>query len=557
MLKRMTSGIGAVALVASCGVSSGPEDAPLCTDDSPATGGVVINEFMTANALSLFDEDENSFDWVELYNTTGSDISLCGWRLTMSLDDVEGTEIIHESTVPAGGHVVLFLNLDEPPGASRIQLALPDEGGELGLIAPDGTFSDRLIYGEQAVDFSAARQVDGGETWAIAWHISPGEPNSDDPAVDHQESPSAPPEMVPAAGDLSEILLGYDQIPAIGLEIDEAGIEALRQFPRQYVPGSIIYEGRTYGPVGVRLKGVNSFQPIDAKPSFRINVDEYAKRAEFFGKANLTFNNMDDDPSMMHERLAYRVAREMGPASRANHVMLTLNGELYGLYTQVEAIKRRLVARWFDDDSGSLYEATDVDFREELIETFEHESGTDDRSVLFNAAAALENPDADAAIAAASEFIDIESFWQYWALCAIVAQYDAFPYSLPGDDFFIYIDPATGKITFLPWGMDETFLSAEFPITMINSVLAERCLDSPACYQGLVDRVWDALDLMEAIDLARERNRVEAQIASLVSMDKRKPYDDATIAEYQLQLRYFIEGRRQHLSMQLPPRSSQ
>lgn len=551
-------GIAAAVLAASCGNGSGSDPgATPCAGDSPATSGLVINELMAANTLTLRDASGNSFDWIELHNTTGADISLCGWRLTTRLDDPEGFRIDNKMVVPAGGQLLLlFTGDEEPPGAGRVPLVLAREGGELALLAPDGTFADRLIFGAQAVDLSAAREPDGGADWMISWHVSPGAPNSSEaPETPVAEDVSAPPEMVPAAGDISEVIMGFDELPEIELRIDDEGIAALERQPYQYVPGSIVYDGREYGPVGIRLKGQNSFQPIHAKPSFRVNVDEFIGGASFYGLDDLTLNNMDDDPSMMHERLAYLVARQMGPASRANHALVTLNGTYYGLYVNVETVKWHMIARWFDDPTGPLYEGTDVDFRAELIDLFEHESGTDDRSVLFSLAAALEHPDPDAALAGAAEYVNMESFWQYWALCAIVAQFDAFPYSLPGDDYFIYIDPTTAKVNFVPWGMDETFLSADFDVSKISSVLAEHCLASDSCYQGLVDRLWGALDMLDEIDLATERARVEFQITPYVDMDPRRPYDDATVTEYQTQLRYFIEGRRATLSMQLPPPS--
>jgi hypothetical protein len=457
--------------------------------------------------------------------------------------------------VPARGHLVLSLTTVAPPSADRVPLELFAGGGELELLAPDGSPSDRLVFGSQAVDFSAARQPDGGETWAIVWNVTPGEANSAEPPATHAEDPSAPPEMVPAAGDLSDLILGYRELPRFNLLIDDDGIAALEQRPYEYVPGSIVYEGREYGPIGIRLKGQNSFRPIGEKPSFRLNIDEYVGRAKFFDLANVTINNMHEDFSMMHERLAYLVARMMGPASRASHAQVELNGEHYGLYTHVETVKRRMIRRWYGDDEGTLYEATDVDFTSDLIDSYEHEMGPDDRELLFDLAAALTNSDADAAIAEASAYVDMESFWQYWALCAVIGQFDGFPYSLPGDDYFIYIDSNSGKISFLPWGMDETFYSSSFPVDQINSVLAERCAASPGCFQEFVDRVWVALDMIEEIDLATERRRVAAEIAPHVSMDTRKAYDDATVIEYQTQQGYFIEGRRAALSAQLPPPS--
>src|SRR5262245_44694014 len=152
-------------------------------------------------------------------------------------------------------------------------------------------------------------------------------------------------------------------MPELELRFTDAAAASLESHPRIYVQAELVYDGRVYGPVGLRLKGNNSFLPLSKKASFRVNVDEFSAGAKFFGLDDLTFNNMSSDRSMLRERLAYRVARDAGvPASRANHALISVNGEFYGLYTNVETVKWRLVGRWFADASGSLWEGVVADF---------------------------------------------------------------------------------------------------------------------------------------------------------------------------------------------------
>jgi hypothetical protein len=354
----------------------------------------------------------------------------------------------------------------------------------------------------------------------------------------------------------SEAFLGYDVMPEVELRLDDDAIAALERAPRIYVEGTILYQGGEYGPVGVRLKGQNSFLPIGEKPSLKVNVNEYIPDATFWGLKDLTFNNMRSDPSMMHERLAYLVAREAGlPAPRCNHLLLTINGQPYGLYANVETVKERMIGGHFEDSDGSLFEATDVDFTAEHVDRYELESGPDDRRKLSGLAGALTQQPADLAMSGAAGFIDVDHLQRYWAMATIVGQFDAFPYSVPGDDYFIYDDPTSDRLWIVPWGMDETFLSAEFPPMQVHSVLAVACRDSPACRQGYVDRVWELLARTEAIGLDDRRVQALEQIAPHVAADTRRPYDDATVAEYQTQLRYFIRGRREILTSTFPPPS--
>src|SRR5262245_60860694 len=51
-----------------------------------ANAQVVISEFMAANTGALLDEDGESSDWIELFNSSTTPTNLSGWRLT---DDVE------------------------------------------------------------------------------------------------------------------------------------------------------------------------------------------------------------------------------------------------------------------------------------------------------------------------------------------------------------------------------------------------------------------------------------------------------------------------------------
>jgi hypothetical protein len=145
-------------------------------------------------------------------------------------------------------------------------------------------------------------------------------------------------------------------------------------------------KGRSLGPVGVRLKGNNSFQPLSGKAALRVKINRFVRGARFSGLKNMTFNNMLQDESMMHEPMAYWAVRELGlPASRSNHALITINGESYGLYANIETVKREIIARWFDNHEGPLFDNSGKagDFVASDIPNFSHRDGPDDRSLLL------------------------------------------------------------------------------------------------------------------------------------------------------------------------------
>ena len=136
-------------------------------------------------------------------------------------------------------------------------------------------------------------------------------------------------------------------------------------------------------------------------------------------------------------------------------------------------------------------------------------------------------------MAAAAAYADVDQFTRFWAMCAVVGQLDSFPYSNPGDDYFAYANPATGRLAFMPWGIDESFYAGDIDVSVIHSVLAAQCKASPACYGKFVDNVWDVLALAERLDWAAEHDRVAAQIAPYVVQDTRKWYTTDQVAMYQ------------------------
>ncbi|HVV85560.1 MAG TPA: CotH kinase family protein [Kofleriaceae bacterium] len=535
-------------------IDAGP-DAPVTTVDPAIDGRLVINEFMPADAFTFMSGPGAGSDWLEIFNPTDTALSLQGYGVTDDLAQPRKV-VVGAVMVPARGRVLLWADHHPAMGPDHLDLALDADGGDVGLARPDGSFIDRVHYGKQATDFSLAREPDGSDHWVTEWQPTPDAANAAGPGQPMGlEDPTMPPEQVPDAGDLTDQVLGYDELPQFALQLDDAAANALRADPRTYVPAMLTFRGRTVGPVGLRLKGSNSFEPFDEKPSFKINMNEYVDGGELWGIDLLTLDNMSSDYSMMHERLAYWVARGVHlPASRCNHATVVVNGASYGLYANVESVKHSLLKRWFADASGPLYEGTDVDFAAQYLAAFDLEAGMDDRTMLVGLANALTIDDPDQALAAASAFVDLDQFRRFWAMEAVIGQFDALPYSFPGDDFHVYADPTHG-LSFLPWGMDETFYSGDVDPSMPGELLASKCRASAACFQAWVDDVWDVLSATESMNLAGERDRVIAQIAPLVSADQRKPYTDADVAMYQGALYWFIHDRRMQLASWLPPRT--
>lgn len=342
-----------------------------------------------------------------------------------------------------------------------------------------------------------------------------------------------------------------DAVPVLQITVPEASWEALLDDPFEYAPVTITWEGNEYGPYAMRTKGQNSWRPIDEKASLKLDFNRYDDTAEFQGMTKLTLNALNEDPSMMRERLAYLLFRAAGvPAARCTHIEVWLNGTYYGLYANLEAINRSMLSRWFDDEDGTSWEFADSDFRDELVDKFKLDFGTDDRTPLQGVADALEDPDPDSAIEQASAVADLDSFLRYWAVGAYVTHFDGYPYSDPGDDAHVFLDPDSGLLNWLPHGLDETWTHADSWVMWSNGRLAAVCEESADCQEGFWVQLRDVLDLADAINLLAYFDGVQAQIQEAADRDTHRPYTASEQADAQAALRAMIEMRRAELEDQ-------
>lgn len=101
---------------------------------------VVISEFLASNQSGLRDEDDDSSDWIELFNASGAAVSLEGWSLTD--DEAEPRKWVFPAvTLEAGSYLVVFASDKDrrPVNGDNLHTNFKiGQGGEfLGLYSPD------------------------------------------------------------------------------------------------------------------------------------------------------------------------------------------------------------------------------------------------------------------------------------------------------------------------------------------------------------------------------------------------------------------------------------
>ncbi|MCP3675629.1 MAG: spore coat protein [Gammaproteobacteria bacterium] len=245
-----------------------------------------------------------------------------------------------------------------------------------------------------------------------------------------------------------------------------------------FVPAEVYYNGTQWYRVGIRFKGNSSLQTSWSqgilKLSFKMDFDEFEddypqiKNQRFYGFKKFSLKNNFDDKSHLREKVAADVFAKAGLAvSHTAFYRLYVdhgNGpEYFGLYTLVEEVDGTVLDTQFISDDGNLYKpeeggANFVDgaFAEENFEkkTNEDEADWSDVLALF---AALHDDTAstDPATWRANleSVFDVDGFLKYLAVNGIIQNWDT--YGKMTHNFYLYNDPETEKLTWIPWDNNE------------------------------------------------------------------------------------------------------
>ncbi len=325
----------------------------------------------------------------------------------------------------------------------------------------------------------------------------------------------------------------------------------------------VTVDGTTIEDVGIRKKGlIGSLSTT--KPGLKLKFDKWVDGQFLHGVERMTLNNSIADPSLVRQCLGYQLFADAGIASpRCNFAHVTVNEWDLGVYVNVEPVKKDFLRRNYADEDGDLYEGTLSDFRDEWIGTFEPKTDdTDpDKACLHDVVDALEAPDAELRDALDAH-LDVDAFLTFWAMEVLVAHMDG--YAGNTNNYFVYRDPTTDLITFIPWGIDAIFHDLEIwgfdtqGAVLANGVLANRFFfhgdlheEYFARLESLLDEVWDEGLLLDEVD------RMNAVVDPAALAD---PWREASLDE----LRAFIEDRRAMIedsiaagpSWELPPPES-
>ncbi|MFZ5481240.1 MAG: CotH kinase family protein [Myxococcota bacterium] len=472
--------------------------------DSPA---LVLNEVQADNDSTVMDATLAFPDWVEILNAGEAPVDLAD----VTLEEGGGEAWTGEGVLG--------------PGERALAWGLPIDGeGDTLVLSVAGEPVDHLATGRMAGDTAWARIPDGGD-WALTGRPTPGDPNG----------------SLAGDPDPSEALFDPARVHRMDLWIPDASRRALDADPYGEVVASFGFEGAWFPEVGVRIKGVwGSLRTLDQKVALKVDLNAYAPH-RLRGLETLTLNNMVQDPTYVHEALAYALFREAGlPASRTGWVELWIDGEFVGFYVHVETVDDTFLARWWADPGGALYEgAYGVDFYVGDEAEFEYDEGPDpdDRADLTAVAELLDEPATDANLRLLEARVDVDQVLKVMAIEALSWHWDGYT---TANNYRVYHDPHADRFQMIPWGLDQTFVDERYAPYEGYGRLLTWCLENASCEARYSDALLEMADHFEAMAMPERFDEVTAFVDPFVATDPRRESGDDTRA-------YYLEVTREHL----------
>lgn len=372
----------------------------------------------------------------------------------------------------------------------------------------------------------------------------------------------------------------------IDLTLSSEAEAKLEAEPGEYVKGSFSMTKSSDGtpageeatpfiasrPVEVRLKGSvgGSFRKLSEKPGLKL---KFKAANAVLGLRKMTLNNMVQDPSMLHETLAYASFRAAGvPASRTGFAYVRLNGNDIGVYLNLENLDGiglgRIFGTPFDDETQHLYEGekgSDVFPGGET--TFEVDEGSEADISDLEALVTAVNGDLEEGESWSEKVApnaDLAEMTKMWAVEKYIDHWDGYSgHADPSqagerpNNYYLYSE-ATGRFQMLPWGADQAWIptiDVETPGREVTfdgpgGILFNKCLEDEECFNVYWQALRDATDAIAALDphgLAEDIADLLAPWQAKEIADGRPEYDATEIKEdkYGVDTTLaFIAGRR-------------
>lgn len=337
-------------------------------------------------------------------------------------------------------------------------------------------------------------------------------------------------------------------------------------------------DGVVYDSVGVRFKGNSSYTAIGNSPkkSFNISLDDFIPGQNIGGYNTIVLNNCFADPSFLNEIIYEEQISKHIASPKGNFAHLSINGQDWGIYDNVEQLNHDYEKEWFLSHTGALWRA-----RNPLNNSAPRGSNGDSLASLYNfgtdtnfyswhynlkssnipdpftklmtAIQVLDTVSANNVENILGNYLDIDA--ALWLIVSenIFGDDDSYLYKAR-KDYYIYYEPESGRI--IPLEMDgndtyqnsESNLSVFFNVNDPNFVLMHKLLNIPSMRQRYLAHmrtaVKDELDTIEDFSII---DSYYSLIGTFVQADPKKLYTYADFVNKKPLQKQFIKDRRANI----------
>lgn len=250
------------------------------------------------------------------------------------------------------------------------------------------------------------------------------------------------------------------------------GVMGMMGVELPYTKGTLTFEDKKLEEVAVRYKGNGTYlsSMMSVKRPFKLDLNKYVKTNSLAGAHTLNLHNGVADPSGMNDVLAHRFFRDAGvPSPRTTYarVSLTVPGvhdnKYLGLYEIVEDVGSTFLQHNFGTSDGALFKPSTPELFGYLgddwaryNQTYEPKKATEAEKKRLIALCKLVTLGSQSEFAAQiGSFIALPELAKYLAALVCVTDLDGI--LGPGQNLYLWLNPKTGKLHFIPWDYDQSW----------------------------------------------------------------------------------------------------
>ena len=263
-----------------------------------------------------------------------------------------------------------------------------------------------------------------------------------------------------------------------------------------WIYGDVFFNNQKWAKVGMRFKGNSSLRATAEsglkKFSFKLDFDQFEDQfpeinnQRFYGFKKLNLQNNYDDPSFIREKVATDLFASFGlkTASTAFYQLFVDYGsgpKYFGLYTLVEDVDDTVLNKQYADGTGNLYKpdgnagsfasGTYLENQFGKKNNLKQNDYSDLKNLytLINSSKRITSP-TEWKVELEKVF-NIDIFLKWLAANTVMQNWDT--YGNMAHNYYLYNNPADGKLNWIPWDNNEAFQYGKQPgaLTLdLNSV---------------------------------------------------------------------------------------